>query len=74
MLNNEIGISIGEKNKNSDMKSLTRDILDYYHTDGLWVTDNNSDGTWSIRKEKLSDQQYNEAIEQLNNCDSNGFN
>ena len=73
ILNNEIGRSIGSGRKGGDMKALTKDILDYYHNKGMWVTDQQSDGTWKIRQEKLSDQQYKQALEELSKCDANGY-
>lgn len=73
ILNNEIGRVIGSKRKGGDLKALTEDILNYYHEDGMWVTDRQSDGNWAIRREKLSDQQYIMALEELYKCDSDGY-
>ena len=74
LLNNEIGIKIGlREGKNFDMKILTKRVLDYYRNEGLYQSFQNENGKWEVKKEKLSWELYLDALQELKNCDSNGF-
>jgi hypothetical protein len=54
------------------MTDLAGAALDYYHTNGLYQSQQNSDGSVSVVQQKLSDQQYKEAKSNLQNMDSHG--
>ena len=73
LLNNKIGREIGSNVNSSDMKNIALEVLDYYHEEGLWVVEEQSDGNYAIVQEKLSDEQYKEAYDRLIILDSNGF-
>ncbi|WP_443147099.1 DUF6973 domain-containing protein [Paenibacillus sp. HWE-109] len=72
LLNNKIGRYLGEK-ANSSRKEMSISVLDYYHNTGLWVVQQQSDGTYKIIQEKLSDEQYVTAKARLEQLDDDGF-
>ncbi len=73
LLNNIIGREIGKSSKpNGTMKDIAKDVLNYYHTQGLNVVQE-TDGGFVIVKEKLSKERYEEAIRTLETLDDNGF-
>ena len=55
------------------MQQLAGAVLDYYHDNGLYTSQQNADGTVSISQTKLSDEQYNQAKGQLQKMDGNGY-
>jgi hypothetical protein len=48
-------------------------VLDYYHDNGLYTAQQNTDGSVSIVQTKLSDAQYKQAQDQLQKMDANGY-
>jgi RHS repeat-associated protein len=69
LLNNQIGRAIGEANPGASMAQLAGD---YYHTNGLYESQPNADGSVSVVQTKLSDQDYANAKKNLNQLDQNG--
>jgi hypothetical protein len=55
------------------MKEIAIATLNYYHNTGLFIAVKQSDGTYSIVQEKLSDDQFKIASDRLNILDDNGF-
>jgi hypothetical protein len=54
LLNNQIGRAIGEANPGASMSQLAGVALDYYHTNGLYESQQNADGSVSVVQTKLS--------------------
>ena len=73
LLNNEIGISLGSQNKKSSMKHLTGQVLDIFHSEGLWMSSQDENGNWIVSRQKMSDADYQKAIQELSKCNENGF-
>ena len=74
-LNNQIGREIAASlPDNMNQKDIAKEVLKVYHKQGLWVVDKNTDGTISILKHKISEEQYNKAIKKLKTLDENGMN
>ena len=74
ILNNAIGIKIGLKEGSKlDMKLLTKRVLDYYSSEGLYQTFETKDGKWEVKKIKLSWELYLNALQELKSCNANGF-
>jgi hypothetical protein len=63
LLNNEIGISLGSQNKKSSMKHLTGQVLDIFHSEGLWMSSQDENGNWIVSRQKMSDADYQKAIQ-----------
>jgi RHS repeat-associated protein len=72
LLNNQIGRAIGEANPGASMTQLAGAALDYYHTTGLYVIQQNADGSLSVVQQKLSDDEYKNAKDKLAEMDPNG--
>jgi len=72
LMNNEIGIEIGSEHS-GDLKSLTVKVLDVFKEEGLW-TATEKDGEITFKREKISQKQYDRAIEILSTLDQNGMN
>ncbi len=72
VLNNEIGRSIAEKNSNMNAMELAGEILSEFRDNGLFVVNVAENGTISISREKLTEEQYNIANDMLQKMDENG--
>ena len=72
MLNNEIALQMSwDKETPHEICSA---MLDVYHSDGLWVIDENRrTGGFGIYKERLSDAQYRTAMLEMSCLDDYGF-
>lgn len=77
--NNRIGRSIGSERPQSDMKALALAVLAHFHQEGLWmanpVKENGENGktVWRISQTKLSDAEYEAAVNNLGPLNHNGF-
>jgi hypothetical protein len=71
--NNEIGRSIGTSSDPQKMNELALKVIEHFHTVGLWVSEKQADGTWSIRQRTISDATYKEARARLLLLNENGF-
>jgi RHS repeat-associated protein len=74
--NNIIGRKIGEANPNLGMKDLAMKILETFKDEGLFTGTKTTLGTgqevFIIARTKLSNEQYNQLKELLNNLNNNG--
>jgi RHS repeat-associated protein len=73
LLNNKIGQKIGQDHQGASMKEVARAALDYYHTVGLYVAVKDSKGNVSVIQQKLTDAEYNQAVQNLSKMDENGY-
>ncbi len=72
ILNNEIALSYSWANVSPH--EICADILDIYHTKGLWVINEDyNDNGFYIYQECLTDECYNSAIDLLSRLDDYGF-
>ena len=50
------------------------EVLEEYKNNGLWIVKQNSkDNTFTIEKQKLTEEQYKTALDELNKLNNNGF-
>ena len=70
--NNEIGREIGAKNKGASNKKLALLVLKEFRKNGLWVGIKQTDGSFSIQKKRITQEQYNAALKELNKKGNNG--
>ena len=73
LLNNEIGIEIASNSDYTSMRDLAFETIEYYHQNGLWVAEELNNGYYSIIQDKLTEEQYQAALNRLNILDDNGF-
>lgn len=77
LLNNQIGIKIGEENPSNmtdkPAKDLMLEVLNIYKNTGLWTTKTDKDGNITIFRQKISEEKYNDAVNTLNTLDDKGF-
>jgi RHS repeat-associated protein len=73
LLNNQIGRGIADDNPKASMQELAVKTLDVYHGDGLYTATINQDGSVSITRTKISDEQYNKSLETINKLNNNGY-
>ena len=74
LLNNMLGRTIGEQKPHCPMNELAGKVLDYFYTTGLYTGKLNKDGTWSVSKTRITEEQYVNYKAVLNGLDFNGFN
>ena len=74
LLNNEIGRDIGEQNKGASNQTMAKKVAKEFYENGLWTTSKNKDGSVSIQKTKITKDQYNAAIKEINQKNNNGLN
>ena len=48
-------------------------VLNYYYNEGLWVTEELSNGQYAIKKVLLTQEQYNAALDKLKRLKNNGL-
>ena len=74
-LNNIIGRNIGAGiGADATQVDIAREVLRVQRDEGLWITSTSADRTISISRQKITETQFNTAIERLNTLDENGFN
>jgi hypothetical protein len=73
LLNNQIGQEIGNKNMGATIKELTNIVLDVFNKDGLFTATQNANGSVTVTRTKLSNEQLNQAKDRLNNLSENGM-
>ena len=74
LLNNSIGRDIGNENKGASNKKLAELVLEEYKNEGLWVVDKNSGNELYLRREKLSQEQYEKALRVILQKGNDGLN
>ena len=72
--NNEIGRKIGARNKGASNKKLALLVLNEFRKNGLWVGIKQTDGSYSIQKKRITQEQYEAALKELNRKGNNGKN
>ena len=73
-LNNQIGRDIGSSlGKNASSIDIAKQVLNVQKNEGLWTATQTDKGI-SISRTKITDKQYNTAMERLNSLDNNGMN
>jgi RHS repeat-associated protein len=74
LLNNQIGRSIGEQNKDADNVTTAKAVVTEYYKNGLYtMTGNDKDG-YKIQKTKLTKDQYETAIKEIDKKGQDGMN
>ena len=73
LLNNQIGREIGKNNMGTTIKELTNMVLDLFNKDGLFTTTQNADGSVTISRTKISDEQLQQAKDKISNLEGNGM-
>ena len=74
LLNNEIGRTIGKKYSSSSNKDMAKMVMKEYYQSGLWTAEHNDDGSYTVVKTRISTEQYNAAIKEINKKGENGLN
>jgi RHS repeat-associated protein len=74
LLNNQIGQDIGKNSMGATTKEIANKVLDVFNKDGLFTATQNKDGSITISRTKISDEQLQRAKDKLNNLGSNGMN
>ena len=62
LLNNEIGRQIAERMPNADKGQLALETLRVFHEQGLYVANFNAPGVVQLRRQTLTDAQYQSAV------------
>lgn len=74
LLNNEVGRAIGKKHSSSSNKEMAKMVMNEYYQNGLWTAKHNDDGSYTIAKTRITTEQYNAAINEINKKGENGLN
>ncbi|MDR0971051.1 MAG: RHS repeat-associated core domain-containing protein, partial [Bacteroidales bacterium] len=74
LLNNAIGREIGKKNKGTNNKTLAKKVIDEFYKNGLWTVRDNGNNVFSIEKTKISKEQRDAAIKEIDKKGNNGKN
>ena len=74
ILNNAIGREIGEKNKGESNKTIAKAVAKEFFAKGLWTVSGNETDGYSIQKTKITREQYNSAVREINKKGNNGLN
>jgi RHS repeat-associated protein len=72
LLNNQIGQEIGKNSIGSTVKEIANKVLDIYNKEGLFTATQNKDGSITISRTKISDEQLQTAKDNLNNLENTG--
>lgn len=72
LLNNEIARKLGASSNDMSMKEITKKMLDHAHENGL-NTVKVHNGKYVIEVQKISDEEYEDALKTLESLDENGF-
>ena len=73
LLNNQIGSALGVTNPDATPQELAKMVLDVFKDQGLFTATTNEDGSVSITRTTITDEQYNQASETISNLNGNGF-
>ena len=74
LLNNAIGREIGKQNKGASNQTMAKEVAKEFHENGLWTASKDKNGNISIQKTKITKEQYNAAIKEINKKGDNGLN
>lgn len=73
VLNNEIGFSLAESNPDATIGELATIALTEFKENGLWTASADKDGNITITRTKLSEEEYEKALNHFNTLNENGF-
>lgn len=73
LLNNIEGRKIGDSMEEVPMKDIAEITLSYFYENGLWQAVDMHNGYFEVKKIKLSDMRYKNAVLLLSEMDNNGF-
>jgi len=73
LLNNIQGRIIGDGFESSNMHDITGALLTHYRDYGLWVVESMPSGVYRVVRQRLSEEEYRNAIILLGRMDRNGF-
>ena len=73
LLNNHIGRKIGKNHKTASNVELAKLVAKEFYTNGLWTAKKDKDG-YHIEKSKITKEQYDNIIQELNKKGENGKN
>ena len=73
LLNNIEGRKIGDSMEEVPMKDIAGITLSYFYENGLWQAVDMHNGYFEVKKIKLSDMRYKNAVLLLSEMDNNGF-
>jgi len=63
--NNIIGREIGAAHPEMSTKELAMAVMERFKDQGLWTAEEQANGTYTIRQEKLTQEEYEDAIESI---------
>lgn len=72
-MNNEIGFSLAESNPDATIGELATIALTEFKENGLWTASADKDGNITITRTKLSEEEYEKALNHFNTLNENGF-
>ncbi len=73
LLNNQVGRRIGMQNPNKNTKDLAFRVLDEFRENGLYVTEQDEQGVFNVKKKKLSEERYDSLKNIYNTLNKDGF-
>src|SRR6218665_2728554 len=74
LLNNQIGRSIGEQNKDADNITTAKSVITEYYKNGLYTMAGNKTDGYKIQKTKLTKSQYETAMKEIDKKGQDGKN
>ena len=66
--------AIGAKNKGASNKEMALMVLNEFRDNGLWVGVQQADGLYKVQKKRITQEQYDAALKELNKKGNNGLN
>jgi RHS repeat-associated protein len=72
LLNNVIGRKVGKQNPNASNKDLTKKLLEVFKDKGMYTVSEAENG-YKVERTKITNEQYEKAIENLNLRNDEGF-
>ena len=73
LLNNIIGRELGRKNPNATNVELAKKVMEEFLKNGLWTVEN-INGEYRIQKTRITQEEYESAIKEINKKNENGKN
>ena len=74
ILNNQIGQYLGKNApEDIDAKGMTKEALRFFRDEGLFTVEEGNDGQFFVEPNQISDETFNEAMDNLEQVDDLGF-
>lgn len=73
LLNNQIGRRIGRENRYKSTKELALLVLEEFYKNGLYVSEQDEEGYWNVKKKTLDEAKYNSLLNVYKTMDQDGF-